>query len=142
MLQRFSVPEPLSNGQYDGIKWSTIERLLQPLEKDWPDIVIEAKMGIAKNPDPYRVGEILVRGFRQLIESLKEGHVFAAAEAKEKQIRAEIASVCKENDQLTEQIARVKQENNEQQIYILSQKRVIADLHHQIQNLSAEAKEA
>jgi hypothetical protein len=49
--------------------WHTIQILLEPLSRDWPEVVTETLMAIEEGVDARGAGEILAQGFSRHIES-------------------------------------------------------------------------
>ncbi len=53
----------------DPFTWHTIQILLEPLSRDWPEVITETLMAIEDGLDAARAGEILAQGLGERARS-------------------------------------------------------------------------
>ena len=53
----------------DPFTWHTIQVLLEPLSRDWPEVITETLMAIEDGVDAARAGEILAQGLGERARS-------------------------------------------------------------------------
>ncbi len=64
---------------FKNLNLDTLQILLEPLSRDWPELVTETLMAIEGGLDARRAGEILAQGFR---EQLKPGSMLTNSDPK------------------------------------------------------------
>jgi len=123
----------------------TMNHLIEPLSRNWPDLVSELTVAIQNGTSPSRVGEELTKGFSKLLENLerqkdrKSDEQSRKFHEQERELKKHIDKLTEEKKRLDWEINTLTNKNEELNRQIHIQNTLVADLYRKITNLTGTA---